>query len=70
MIIGLCGGSGSGKGVVCALFDKLGIPSIDTDQVYHISKMLSEGGLVITKLSEEGQSLEDYYLGKAGDGHE
>lgn len=41
-----------------------------TDQVYHISKTLSEGGLVITKLSEEGQSLEDYYLGKAGESHE
>lgn len=41
-----------------------------TDEVYHISKTLSEGGLIITKLSEEGQSLEDYYLGKAGNGHE
>ena len=35
MIIGLCGGSGSGKGEVCSAFLKLGIPSIDTDLVYH-----------------------------------
>lgn len=40
------------------------------DQVYHISRTLTESGLVITKLSEEGQSLEDYYLEKAGERHE
>ena len=34
-IIGLCGGSGSGKGTVSKLFLKHGIPSIDTDAVYH-----------------------------------
>ncbi len=34
-IIGLCGGSGSGKGTVAAFFDAYGIPSIDTDAVYH-----------------------------------
>lgn len=34
-IIGLCGGSGSGKGAVSSLFDAYGIPSIDTDAVYH-----------------------------------
>ena len=34
-IIGLCGGSGSGKGAVCDLFLELSIPSIDTDAVYH-----------------------------------
>ena len=33
--IGLCGGSGSGKGVVCSIFNELGIPYIDTDKVYH-----------------------------------
>ena len=33
-IIGLCGGSGSGKGMVSALFAELGIPSIDTDKIY------------------------------------
>ena len=33
-VIGLCGGSGSGKGTVCALFREYNIPSIDTDAVY------------------------------------
>ena len=33
-IIGLCGGSGSGKGAVSGIFAEIGIPSIDTDAVY------------------------------------
>ena len=33
-IIGLCGRSGSGKGYVCDLLSKRGIPSVDTDAVY------------------------------------
>ena len=33
-VIGLCGGSGSGKGTVSGLFLKQGIPSIDTDAIY------------------------------------
>ena len=34
--------------------------------VHRISKMLTDNGLVITRLNEEGQNLEDYYLEKAG----
>lgn len=34
-VIGLCGQSGSGKGLVCAFFSKLNIKCIDTDKVYH-----------------------------------
>ena len=34
-VIGLCGGSGSGKGTVSELFSEFGIPGIDTDAVYH-----------------------------------
>jgi len=34
-VIGLCGGSGSGKGTVANIFSFYGIPSIDTDAVYH-----------------------------------
>lgn len=34
-IIGITGPSGSGKGVCCEYFKSLGIPCIDTDQVYH-----------------------------------
>ena len=33
-IIGLCGGSGSGKGTVAELFSLYGIKSVDTDAVY------------------------------------
>ncbi len=33
-VIGLCGGSGSGKGAVSSIFGEIGIPSIDTDAVY------------------------------------
>ena len=40
------------------------------DEVRRISKTLTDSGIVITKLCEEGQSLEDYYLEKAGGRHE
>ena len=36
LTIGLCGGSGSGKGAVCDAFRACGIPSVDTDKVYHM----------------------------------
>ncbi len=35
LIIGLTGPSGAGKGFVAACFSRYGIPSIDTDAVYH-----------------------------------
>lgn len=34
-IIGLTGPSGAGKGAACAIFERLGIPAVDTDGVYH-----------------------------------
>ena len=34
-VIGLCGGSGSGKGTVARLFRKYDIVSLDTDKIYH-----------------------------------
>lgn len=34
-IVGLCGQSGSGKGLICSLFYEFNIVSIDTDKVYH-----------------------------------
>lgn len=33
-IIGLCGRSGSGKSYVCTLFERRGVPCIDTDALY------------------------------------
>ena len=35
VLIGLCGRSGSGKGVVSSFFAEFGIPSVDTDKIYH-----------------------------------
>lgn len=45
------------------IFEKL-------SEVRHISKTLTDSGIVIIKLNEEGQNLEDYYLEKVGDSHE
>ncbi len=50
-VIGLCGGSGSGKGSVCRIFGRLGIPSIDTDAVYH--ELTSAPGECINALVKE-----------------
>ncbi len=41
------------------IFEKL-------QDIAYISKTLTDNGLVITKLNEEGQNLEDYYLEKVG----
>lgn len=35
LIIGLAGGSGSGKGIVSSLFSVNGVPAFDCDAVYH-----------------------------------
>lgn len=40
------------------------------DEIVKISKTITDQGLIITKLYEEGQGLEDYYLEKVGDSHE
>ena len=50
-VIGLCGGSGSGKGSVCAIFLERGIPSIDTDAVYR--EMTAGDSACLRALSEE-----------------
>jgi len=64
-VIGLCGGSGSGKGAVCSIFSELGIPSIDTDAVYHhITSYLSP--CLIELRAEFGDSVvEDGRLDRA-----
>lgn len=35
IVVGLCGGSGSGKGTVCKMFSEYSFKSVDTDAVYH-----------------------------------
>lgn len=34
-VLGLCGGSGAGKGIASLCFKKMGIKIIDTDSIYH-----------------------------------
>ena len=35
LTVGLTGPSGAGKGIIASLFARFGVPSIDTDRVYH-----------------------------------
>ena len=51
LIIGLSGGSGSGKGRVCGFFARFGIPYIDTDAVYR--EITSGPGECLTALKNE-----------------
>ena len=50
-IVGLCGGSGSGKGKVCEIFREKGIPCIDTDAVYR--QLTGQPGALLDALIEE-----------------
>ena len=50
-IIGLCGGSGSGKGAVSDFLSGRGIPCIDLDQVYH--SLTSSDSLCLRELKAE-----------------
>lgn len=50
-VIGVCGPSGSGKGVVCEGFAKIGIPTINADDVYH--KLTCAPGECLKALSDE-----------------
>jgi ABC-2 type transport system ATP-binding protein len=40
------------------------------EEIEHISGTVTNNGLIITKLNLEGESLEDYYMGKVGDQNE
>ena len=51
LIIGLCGGSGSGKGYVCKLFEKYDIPHIDTDRLYR-EVTVKKGSRCLSELCE------------------
>ncbi len=50
-IVGLCGGSGSGKGAVSEIFAEHNIPIIDTDAIYH--SITSTPGDCLDALSSE-----------------
>ncbi len=51
LVIGLTGATGSGKGAVGGLFAELGIPSLDTDAVYH--RLVSAPSPCLDALAEE-----------------
>ena len=50
IIIGLCGGSGAGKGTVAGFFAKCGIPSINADEVY--KDISGVGSQLLSRLRE------------------
>ena len=50
-VIGLCGGSGSGKGTVAKIFSSHGVPIIDTDEIYH--RLTSSQSKCLDELREE-----------------
>lgn len=55
-IVGLCGGSGSGKGTVAKMFSDFKFESIDTDKVYHM--LVSERSTCLDALvSEFGETI-------------
>ena len=63
-VIGVTGGSGSGKGYICGLFLRhYGIESIDTDALYH--DMTSAAG---GPLSDKDAVLMEYLRSEFGDG--
>ncbi len=47
-VIGLCGGSGSGKSTVASMFSAYGIPSVNADAVYH--DIVSQDGACLCEL--------------------
>lgn len=60
-IVGLTGGSGTGKGTVATIFAKYGIPSVDTDAVYH-ELLRTDKALTAELTSAFGKNI----LGKDG----
>ena len=48
-VFGLTGPSGAGKGAACRIFAKYGVPSIDTDAVYH--ELLEHSNALTNELS-------------------
>lgn len=56
-IIGLAGGSGSGKGTVCALFEKYNFASIDTDAVYRKITSSADSACLMALKAEFGADI-------------
>ena len=57
-VIGLCGGSGSGKSIVSKCFLNRGVPSLDTDAVYH-TMVESNTECSVALINEFGESIKN-----------
>lgn len=58
-IIGITGQSGAGKSTVCTLFEKYGVPCVNTDEVYH-SMLCKNSPLVCELVREFGLEITDW----------
>ena len=58
-IIGITGQSGAGKSTVCTLFEKYGIPCVNTDEVYH-SMLCKNSPLVCELVRAFGLDITDW----------
>ena len=58
LTVGLTGPSGAGKGAVASLFARYGVPSIDTDAVYH-SLLVPPSACLIELTARFGQGILD-----------
>jgi dephospho-CoA kinase len=60
--IGITGGIGSGKSLVCKIFNRLGIPVYDADS--HAKELMTTDGILISQIKKEFGELS--YLGHGG----
>ena len=61
-IIGITGQSGAGKSTVCKIFEKHGIPCVNTDEIYH-SMLCKNSSLVCELVREFGIEITDWQGG-------
>jgi dephospho-CoA kinase len=60
--IGITGGIGSGKSLVCKIFSRLGVPVYDADS--HAKELMTTDGILISQIKKEFGELS--YLGHGG----
>lgn len=60
--IGITGGIGSGKSLVCKIFNRLGVPVYDADS--HAKELMTTDGILISQIKKEFGELS--YLGHGG----
>ncbi len=51
MLIGITGGIGSGKSLVCRMFHQLGVPTYDADS--HAKELMTTDGILISAIKKE-----------------